>query len=80
MCGLPGCWAAVSPTNLLVGAPYSEDRTNEGSAVRVDAIEAFRKKRDTAKAGDNVGLLFHRLDKGELAPGDVITSAGVFLA
>ncbi|MEQ0621533.1 elongation factor Tu, partial [Mycobacterium tuberculosis] len=36
---------------------------------------------DTAKAGDNVGLLFHRwLDKGELAPGDVITSAGVFLA
>ncbi|CKM35577.1 iron-regulated elongation factor Tu Tuf-like [Mycobacterium tuberculosis] len=48
--------------------------------MRVDAIEAFRKKRDTAKAGDNVGLLFHRLDKGELAPGDVITSAGVFLA
>lgn len=31
MCGLPGCWAAVSPTNLLVGAPYSEDRTNEGT-------------------------------------------------
>lgn len=31
VCGLPGCWAAVSPTNLLVGAPYSEDRTNEGT-------------------------------------------------
>lgn len=67
----------VEHGELRVG---DEVRINEGSAVRVDAIEAFRKKRDTAKAGDNVGLLFHRLDKGELAPGDVITSAGVFLA
>ncbi|QOM18938.1 elongation factor Tu [Mycobacterium tuberculosis] len=67
----------VEHGELRVG---DEVRINEGSAMRVDAIEAFRKKRDTAKAGDNVGLLFHRLDKGELAPGDVITSAGVFLA
>lgn len=63
----------VEHGELRVG---DEVRINEGSAVRVDAIEAFRKKRDTAKAGDNVGLLFHRLDKGELAPGDVIHFRG----
>ena len=53
---------------------------NDGSVVRVDAIEAFRKKLDTAKVGDNVGLLFSKLTKSDLAAGDVITSAGVFLA
>ncbi|OBG32482.1 EF-Tu/IF-2/RF-3 family GTPase [Mycobacterium sp. E3198] len=53
---------------------------NNGPTVRVDAIEAFRKKIDTATAGDNVGLLFKALDKNDLAAGDVITSSGVFLA
>ncbi len=53
---------------------------NDGPAVRVDAIEAFRKKLDTAKAGDNVGLLFKKLTKSDLAAGDVIKSAGIFLA
>ncbi len=31
--------------------------------------KAFRKKRDTAKAGDNVGLLFHRLDEVRINEG-----------
>ncbi|BBX73373.1 hypothetical protein MSHI_12790 [Mycobacterium shinjukuense] len=57
-----------------------EVRINDGPGVRVDAIEAFRKKLDTAKAGDHVGLLFKRLTNGDLAAGDVITSAGYFLA
>ncbi|BBX96651.1 EF-Tu/IF-2/RF-3 family GTPase [Mycobacterium lacus] len=53
---------------------------NGGRGVTVDAIEAFRKKRDTATAGDNVGLLFRKLTTSDLAAGDVITSAGAFLA
>jgi translation elongation factor EF-Tu-like GTPase len=57
-----------------------EVQINGGPAVRVDAIEAFRKKLDTAKAGDNVGLLFKKLTKSDLAAGDVIKSAGIFLA
>ena len=55
-------------------------KVNDGPSVRVDGIEALRKKRDTATAGDNVGLLFKTLDKSNLAAGDVITSSGVFLA
>ncbi|KAA1249967.1 elongation factor Tu [Mycobacterium simiae] len=57
-----------------------EVRINDGSGVRVDAIEAFRKKMETADAGDNVGLLFKNLTKSDLAAGDVITSAGAFFA
>jgi translation elongation factor EF-Tu-like GTPase len=56
-----------------------EVKINEGPPVRVDAIEAFRKKQDTAKVGDNVGLLFKKLTKSDLAAGDVITSTGFFL-
>jgi translation elongation factor EF-Tu-like GTPase len=55
-------------------------KINDGPDVRVEAIEAFRKVVDTAKAGDNVGLLFKKLDKSDLAAGDVITSTGVYLA
>ena len=55
-------------------------KINDGPTVRVDAIEAVRKKVDTATVGDNVGLLFKTLDKNDLAAGDVITSSGVFLA
>ncbi len=53
---------------------------NDGPAVRVDAIEAFRKILDAAKTGDSVGLLFKKLTKSDLAAGDVIRSAGAFLA
>jgi translation elongation factor EF-Tu-like GTPase len=43
-----------------------------GAAVRVDGIEAFRKKLDEAVAGDNVGLLFAGLDKGDVQRGSIV--------
>ncbi|MCV7077924.1 EF-Tu/IF-2/RF-3 family GTPase [Mycobacterium szulgai] len=57
-----------------------EVRINDGPNIRVDAIEAFRKKLDTATVGDNVGLLFKKLGSSDIAAGDVISAAGVFLA
>lgn len=57
-----------------------EVRINDGPGIRVDAIEAFRKKCDTATVGDNVGLLFKKLGSSDVSAGDVITSSGVFLA
>ncbi|BBY60266.1 hypothetical protein MSAR_34020 [Mycolicibacterium sarraceniae] len=44
-------------------------------AVRVEAIEQFRKKVDETVAGDNIGLLFSSLQRSELSPGAVLTSA-----
>jgi len=46
---------------------------NGGNPVAVDGIEAFRKLLDEAHQGDNVGLLFKSLDKGDLNQGDVIS-------
>ncbi|MCV7096067.1 EF-Tu/IF-2/RF-3 family GTPase [Mycobacterium kubicae] len=57
-----------------------EVRINDGRTVKVDAIEAFRKKLDTAREGEMVGLLFKKLTKDDLAAGDVLTSTGYFLA
>jgi len=53
-----------------------EVQVNGGDPVAVDGIEAFRKVLDEAHAGDNVGLLFKSLDKGDVAAGDVITGEG----
>ncbi len=55
-------------------------KINDGPEVVVDAIEAFRKVVDTASIGDDVGLLFRKLDKSDVAAGDLITSTGVYLA
>ncbi len=54
-------------------------RINDGPPMRVDAIEAFRKKLDTAGPGENIGILFRNLATSELAAGDVLTSGGVYL-
>jgi elongation factor Tu len=56
-----------------------EVRINDGPAVRVDAIELFRKKVTTASAGEDIGILLSKLAKDELSAGDVITSSGAFL-
>ena len=48
-------------------------RINDAPAT-VDGIEAFRKVLDQAQAGDNVGLLFRKLDRGDVQAGDVITA------
>lgn len=54
---------------------------NDGRRVKVDAIEAFRKKLDTATPGETVGLLFKKLSKDDIAAGDVLTTtSGYFLA
>lgn len=45
--------------------------------VRVDGIEAFRKVLEEANAGDNVGVLFGKLERDHIAKGAVLTSAGV---
>ena len=44
--------------------------------VRVDGIEAFRKLLEQAAAPENVGLLFSKLERGQLKPGAVITGVG----
>jgi translation elongation factor EF-Tu-like GTPase len=44
--------------------------------VRVDGIEAFRKRLDAATTGDNIGLLFSSVDRAEVTAGDVLTSGG----
>src|SRR3954453_22709907 len=51
-----------------------EVQVNAARSLRIDGIEAFRKKLDVANAGDNVGLLFSKLERGDLGRGDVITA------
>src|SRR5690348_4797843 len=43
--------------------------------LRVDGIEAFRKILDQAQAGDNIGVLFKGLDKGDIERGAVMTTS-----
>jgi translation elongation factor EF-Tu-like GTPase len=49
---------------------------NGALSVRVDAIEKFRKELDEAVAGENIGVLLKGIEKGQINPGDVITSSG----
>lgn len=42
--------------------------------TRCEAIEAFRKKLDTAAAGDNVGLLLEKVGGKDVGRGDRITA------
>src|ERR1700742_58847 len=46
--------------------------------ARVDGIEIFRKSIHEAKAGDNIGVLFRSVEKGQLDRGSVLTAAGEF--
>lgn len=58
---------------LRVGEEVSIDG---GATVRVDGIEAFRKTLAEANAGDNVGVLFSKLQREDAAKGAVLTTAG----
>jgi translation elongation factor EF-Tu-like GTPase len=49
---------------------------NGGQGVQVDAIEMFRKQLDHAAAGDNIGVLFKRLEKSQIDRGAVLTASG----
>ena len=51
-------------------------RINGAPGIPVDAIEQFRKKRDEANAGDNIGLLFKGIDKSQIGRGAVLTASG----
>jgi len=42
--------------------------------VRIDGIEAFRKKLDEAETGQTVGLLLTSLSKDDVNRGDVISA------
>ncbi len=69
---------AVATGEVEAGALTVGDEVliNGERAVRVDAIEAFRKKLDSASAGDTVGLLMRSLGSSDVKSGDVITGAG----
>ena len=41
-------------------------------------IEIFRKSIDEANVGDNIGVLFKDVEKGQLDRGSVLTTAGEF--
>ncbi len=47
--------------------------TVNSCSVQVTGIEMFRKKLDSAHAGENVGLLLKDIDKSMVNKGDVIT-------
>jgi elongation factor Tu len=47
---------------------------NDQGPVRIDGIEQFRAIVDQAQTGDEVGLLFRTLDKGQIERGDVVSS------
>jgi translation elongation factor EF-Tu-like GTPase len=63
----------VDSGTLRVGDTVS---INGGPGVQVDAIEQFRKKRDEATAGENIGVLFKGVDKSDIDRGAVITGSG----
>jgi len=65
----------VESGTLRLGDTVRIDGTLE---ARVDGIETFRKSIDVANAGDNIGVLFRGVEKGQLDRGSVLTAAGEF--
>jgi translation elongation factor EF-Tu-like GTPase len=65
----------VASGTLRVGDTVQIDGTVE---TRVDAIEVFRKSIDEANVGDNIGVLFKGIEKGQLDRGSVLSAAGEF--
>jgi translation elongation factor EF-Tu-like GTPase len=49
---------------------------NGGLDATVAAIEIFRKSIDEAGVGDNIGVLFKKIDKGQIDRGAVLTASG----
>jgi translation elongation factor EF-Tu-like GTPase len=46
--------------------------------MTVDGIEVFRKSIDEANAGDDIGVLFKGVEKGQLDRGSILSAAGEF--
>jgi elongation factor Tu len=65
----------IESGTVSVGSTVAQSR--QGQLVRrvqVTGVEMFRKKLDTAKAGDNVGLLLDSVGRDDLAGGDVLSA------
>lgn len=67
----------VESGTLRVGDTVSVDGT---LSATVAAIEEFRKERDEANVGDNIGLLLKGVEKGQIDRGSVLTASGEFPA
>jgi elongation factor Tu len=70
----------VATGRVQSGTLHTGDTVQIDGAISatVDAIEMFRKQRDEANTGDNIGVLFKGLQKNQINPGAVITAAGEF--
>jgi translation elongation factor EF-1alpha len=63
----------VGSGSVAVGSEVSIEREDQVvRRVTVTGVEMFRKKMDTAVAGQNVGLLLDKADRDEVLPGDVL--------
>lgn len=62
----------VESGTLRVGDTVQIDGT---LVATVDAIEIFRKSIDEANVGDNIGVLFKKIEKGQVDRGSVLTSS-----
>jgi elongation factor Tu len=51
-----------------------EAQVGDHRSVRVDGIESFRKVREEAQAGDDIGLLLRRLGRDDVKRGDLMSS------
>lgn len=67
----------VESGTLRVGDTVSINGT---LSATVGAIEQFRKERDEANVGDNIGLLLKGIEKGQIERGSVLTASGEFPA
>jgi translation elongation factor EF-Tu-like GTPase len=63
----------VESGTLRVGDTVQIDGSLEAT---VDAIEVFRKSIDAANVGENIGVLFKKLEKSQLDRGSVLTASG----
>jgi elongation factor Tu len=63
----------VESGTLRVGDTVSIDGT---VSATVAAIEEFRKERDEANVGDNIGVLLRDVEKGQIDRGSVLTAFG----
>ncbi len=63
----------IASGSVSVGDTVTLKRLNGSSRqVTVAGIEMFRKMLNTAKEGDNVGLLLRGLTKADIGPGDIL--------
>jgi translation elongation factor EF-Tu-like GTPase len=57
--------------------PGDEVNVNGGPPIRVEAIEAFRKRLVEAAVGDMIGVVFTDADRSQFHRGDVLSAPTV---